>query len=105
LNAPLLSVVCLVQREKSLSLNHRGRLDIMANILHTAANGAKKTQLMYRCNLSFKQLQLYLNLLMTKRLLSKQIHNGAKDVTIYETTAKGQSFLQVYHTMNALLSA
>jgi predicted transcriptional regulator len=95
----------LVQREKSLSLNHRGRLDIMANILNTAADGTKKTQLMYRCNLSFKQLELYLNLLTTKRLLSKRIHNGVKDVTIYETTAKGQSFLHIYHTMNALLSA
>lgn len=77
----------------------------MANILNTAANGTKKTQLMYKCNLSFKQLEIYLNLLTTKKLMSKQIHNGAKDITIYETTDKGQSFLQVYHTLNALLSA
>jgi predicted transcriptional regulator len=94
----------MVQGEKEGSLNHRGRLDIMANILNTAANGAKKTQLMYRCNLSFKQLETYLNLLTTKRLMSKQVHNGSKDVTIYETTAKGRSFLRIYHTMDALLS-
>ena len=95
----------MVQGEKGLSLNHRGRLDIMANILNTAANGTKKTQLMYKCNLSFKQLELYLNLLTAKRLLSKRIYNGIKDVTLYETTVKGQSFLQVYYTLNALLSA
>jgi predicted transcriptional regulator len=94
----------LVQREKGVSLSHRGRLDIMANILNTASNGIKKTQLMYKCNLSFKQMEIYLNLLTTKRLVSKRVHNGAKDVTIYETTTKGHSFLRVYHTLNALLS-
>jgi predicted transcriptional regulator len=95
----------LVQREKGVSLNHRGRLDIMANILNMANNGAKKTQLMYKCNLSFKQLELYVNLLVTKKLLTKHIHNGTRDIILYETTTKGHSFLQVYRTLNALLSA
>lgn len=76
----------------------------MANILNMAADGTKKTQLMYRCNLSFKQMEIYLNLLTAKSLMSKRIHDGADDVTIYETTAKGHSFLRIYDTMNALLS-
>ena len=96
--------VCLVQKEKGLSLDHRGRLDIMANILDTAASGTKKTQLMYKCNLSFRQLEVYLSLLTTNGLVSKLVQNGVKDVIVYETTAKGHSFLQVYHSMNALLS-
>jgi predicted transcriptional regulator len=76
----------------------------MANILSTATGGAKKTQLMYSCNLSFKQLGLYLNLLMNKRLLFKHIHDETGDVVVYETTVKGHSFLQAYHTLNALLT-
>ena len=94
----------MVQREKGASLNHRGRLDIMANILKIASGGTKKTQLMYRCNLSFRQTEIYLDLLTTKRLLYKQIREGAKYTEIYETTDKGHSFLQVYHSLNALLS-
>ncbi len=94
----------LVQREKGVSLNHRGRLDIMANILNTASNGAKKTQLMYRCNLSFKQMEIYLSMLTAKKLLSRHVYNGTKDVIVYETTDRGLSFLQVYRTLNALLS-
>lgn len=95
----------LVQREKGVSLNHRGRLDIMANILSMATNGSRKTQLMYRCNLSFKQLEIYLTLLVAKRLLTKRGRNGISDIVTYETTAKGYSFLQVYQTLNSLLAA
>jgi len=76
----------------------------MAEILNTATNGTKKTQLMYRCNLSFKQLEHYVNLLVAKKLLSKRIHNGFRDIVLYETTEKGRSFLQIYRTLNALLS-
>jgi predicted transcriptional regulator len=35
-------------------------MDIMENILRVANPGAKKTRIMYRCNLSFKQLNVYL---------------------------------------------
>jgi len=76
----------------------------MANILNTASNGAKKTQLMYRCNLSFKQMEIYLSMLTAKKLLARHVYNGTRDVIVFETTDRGQSFLQVYRTLNALLS-
>jgi predicted transcriptional regulator len=91
--------------EKGVSIGHRGRFDIMANILNTATSGAKKTQLMYQCNMSFKQIETYLNLLTEKKLLNKRVHNGSKDLIVYEITDKGQSFLQVYHSLKALLTA
>jgi predicted transcriptional regulator len=104
LNAYLVLVSLLVQVEKGVSVGHRGRFDIMANILNTATSGAKKTQLMYKCNMSFKQMETYLNLLTERKLLNK-IHDGRKDRTVYEITDKGQSFLQVYRTLKALLTA
>lgn len=97
-------VSLLVQVEKVVSVGHRGRFDIIANILSISTNGAKKTQLMYRCNMSFKQLEVYLSLCMEKRLLIKRIHNGSKDTTVYEITNKGLSFLHAYHTLKALMA-
>jgi predicted transcriptional regulator len=38
---------------------HRVRMDMMENILRVTNEGAKKTHIMYRCNLSFKQLNAY----------------------------------------------
>lgn len=76
----------------------------MASILNTATNGAKKTQLMYKCNMSFRQLETYVNLLTEKNLLNKTVHNGSRDLIVYEITDKGHSFLQVYRSLKALLT-
>jgi predicted transcriptional regulator len=89
--------------EKGESIAHRGRFDIMANILSSSVDGAKKTQLMYKCNMSFRQLEAYLNLLIEKKLIHKRVHNGSKDPTIYEITEKGHSFLRFYSSLKAML--
>lgn len=94
----------MVEIEKGESIGHRGRFDIMANILSISTNGAKKTQLMYKCNMSFRQLEVYLTLLIEKNLLNKRVHNGSKDIIVYEITNKGYSFLQVYDNLRALLT-
>jgi predicted transcriptional regulator len=104
LNAPSRLVSLLVQAEKGVTIGHRGRFEIIANILSIATNGAKKTQLMYKCNMSFKQLEVYLNLCTEKRLVAKRIHNGSKDAAIYEITNKGLSFLHAYRTLKALMT-
>jgi len=46
---------------------------------------------MYRANLSFTQLNIYLTLLMANHLMSQVSFEG-KD--IYQTTVKGTGFLQ-----------
>ena len=94
----------LVQKQKKVSVGHRGRFDIIANILGAAMRGAKKTQLMYRCNLSFRQLEVYLGLLTAKKLINGRLCIESKKVIVYKTTEKGQSFLQVYHSLQALLT-
>jgi len=78
----------------------------MANILRAAEGGAKKTHIMYRCNLSFRQLQAYLDFLVERGLLK---HIPVKteersDSNIYETTGKGRSFIQAYRSIRAILS-
>ena len=81
-------------------------MDIIANILRAANSGAKKTHIMYRCNLSFKQLHVYLDLLGERKLL-KCIRTRKDERTYsytYETTNKGRAFLQAYGSIRALLS-
>jgi len=104
---PRFPVHSLVQVERKLSLSHRSRIDIIANILHTAEGGAKKTHIMYQCNLSFRQLHVYLNFLVERRLLKPiPAKSGEKgDSNTYETTDRGKAFLQAYQGIRAVLSS
>jgi len=76
----------------------------MANILNSSLDGAKKTQLMYKCNMSFKQLETYLNLLTERKLIHERVHCGSKELIVYEITEKGHSFLRFYSSLKALLT-
>lgn len=78
----------------------RDRLYILAEILDIAKEGSLKTQIMYRANLSFAQLNEYLDLLMTMKLVG--IIKG-KEKTIYKTTHKGLQYLENYKEIIQLL--
>jgi predicted transcriptional regulator len=78
----------------------RDRLYIMAEILDVAKEGVLKTQIMYRANLSFAQLNDYLSLLVELKLL-ETITNDKK--TTYKTTKKGSKFLDNYKEIVLLL--
>jgi predicted transcriptional regulator len=71
----------------------RDRLYIMAEILEVTLEGALKTQVMYRANLSFAQLNQYLTLLLDIKLLERKEN---KEKTVYKTTTKGMHFLESY---------
>jgi predicted transcriptional regulator len=49
---------------------YRNRLDIIADILRVVSGNAKKTQIMYGSNLSYKVLQRYLAVVMKASLVS-----------------------------------
>src|SRR3972149_6551807 len=87
----LIRCLFLVQVEKKLSFLHRSRLDIMANVLQASVGGAKKTHIMYRCNLSFKQLQTYLDLLIDRKLLEVKSEGEGGNGSFYEITQKGRA--------------
>jgi len=80
-------------------------MDIVASVLKEAVGGTKKTHIMYKCNLSFKQLQVYMDLLIDRGLLKVVEEGGSNDKGVFETTAKGEAFLHAYRNLNALLSA
>ena len=78
----------------------RDRLYIIAEILNIAKDGTLKTQIMYRANLSFAQLNEYLSFLTKMDLLNIQNENNKN---IYRTSAKGDKFLEKYDDIADLL--
>lgn len=78
----------------------RDRFYIMAEILEVALNGTLKTQVMYKANLSFTQLNDYLSLLLNLRLL-EVVKSDEK--TVYKTTKRGVRYLQSYREIRDLL--
>ncbi|MFC1486239.1 winged helix-turn-helix domain-containing protein [Thermoproteota archaeon] len=78
----------------------RDRLYIIAEILTIAKDGRLKTQIMYRANLSFTQLNDYLSFLTRMDLLQVQKENRKN---IYSTTIKGDRYLEKYKDIAYLL--
>jgi len=102
---PPFPVNLLVQVSRKVSLLHRSRIDIIANILQAANEGAKKTHIMYQCNLSFRQLHAYLDFLVDMgflELVTSKTENQSESL-LFETTSKGKTFVQAYHNLRALL--
>jgi len=73
---------------------------VMAEILEVALDGALKTHLMYKANLSFAQLNEYLKLMLDLQLLEMMGNNGK---TVYKTTSKGALYLQRYTKIQDLM--
>jgi len=87
------------------SSQKRSEIDIMASILSEASKGAGKTRIMYRCNLSHRQLQVYLKLLLNTKLLMSTTEQGDRKTNFYETTTKGRDFLDAYCKLKELMCA
>ncbi len=80
--------------------NNRGKIQIMGDVLALATSGIRKTHIMYRANLSYEQVYLYLEELIGKRLVAQYV---SSDGVVYRTTEKGREFLQYYtHLMEFL---
>lgn len=72
-------------------------MDIIADILQSAKSGIKKTEIMFRADLNFIQLNRYLPLLLEKGLIVKN-----NEQRMYKTTKKGLDFLEKYKELNLL---
>lgn len=71
--------------------NYRRRLDIIADILQVVSKNAKKTQIMYQANLSYKVLQRYLRHITEASLISFKTVEQC-----YVLTPKGRDFIEAY---------
>ena len=81
----------------------RSRWDIMAAVLEIAKSPESKTHVMYRANLSFRQLERYLEFLLAKGLLEVSERSHSRAAKLFVTTHKGLSFLEAYHRLEEIV--
>ncbi len=93
-----------IEARYSRRVRKRSDIDIMASILNEANKGARKTRIMYRCNLSHRQLQVYLKLLLGMGFLVSHSEEDSSELGLFKTTAKGLKFLGAYRTLKALMT-
>ena len=76
---------------------YRDGLRIIADILHAAGSGTKKTRIMGLSNLSYRLLEKY---------LGQTVQNGFLRLNDegYEVTKKGQAFLEKYEDFSSKYS-
>jgi len=83
-------------------MERRDRLGIIADILDIAKDGVKKTEMMYKANLSFKQAQDYSKALTSCKLLYV---NGNDGSVVYQTSEKGNEFVKRHRNLKGFLKA
>ncbi|HYX55348.1 MAG TPA: winged helix-turn-helix domain-containing protein [Nitrososphaeraceae archaeon] len=76
--------------------SNRGWLEIIEFILSMCENGARKTHVMYRCNLNSKQINEYLNFLLDCGMLEKIQERPNSKRSIYRTSDVGKNFIIRY---------
>ncbi|VVB63996.1 Winged helix-turn-helix [uncultured archaeon] len=64
----------------------RDKLEIIQGILLICKNGAKKTEIVYKANLNFKNAEVYLKWLIDREMI-------VKDGKFFKITSKGSELL------------
>ena len=79
----------------------RSEIEIIGEILQLSKDGAKKTEILYKSNMSFVQLQNYLSFLIDKNIIKENIvkSNNGKSGKFYITTEKGKNLLNEISTL------
>lgn len=78
--------------------SRRCSVEVIADILHIARNGARKTRIVYGANINFKLLNNYLKRLERSGLITTDPRDGA----IIKTTEKGREYLRQYESLRKL---
>jgi predicted transcriptional regulator len=84
--------------------SNRGWLEIIEFILSLCENGARKTHVMYKCNLNSKQINEYLNFILECEMLEKIQERQDSKRHIYKTTELGKKFIGSYKQLVELFS-
>ncbi len=79
---------------------YRCKIELAADILSASLKCEKKTHIMNHCNLNFRQLNIYLNMLVASDLLS---YDSAADS--YVVTGEGKKFLRLFKVYKGLALA
>jgi len=90
------------QTESKFHFEHRSRMDIIACILENSNDRSRKTRIIYGCNLSLSQFNIYKDYMVETGLLeTSRLEEGGE---IFETTEKGKEFLKDYEKIKSLMN-
>jgi predicted transcriptional regulator len=78
----------------------RTLLEITAHILNACHANARKTSLMYGCNMSFSQLKSYLDMMLGAKLL---LIDNNDSHPLFRISGKGKDFLKAYEGLKNLM--
>ena len=84
-----------------LGWGNRGWLEIINLMLTVCERGALKTHIMYKCNLNSKQLQQYMDFMLSRGLVKSEEEGEAKR-TVYVTTDRGRRLRAAYDELAAI---
>lgn len=88
-------------KNRGIGMGNRNRWEIWAEILELAKKGTLKTTIMWRCRLSFKQLNNYLRELNDSGFIEKKEQNGKE---VIKTTKKGKEFQKEFQALKQLMA-
>ena len=89
--------------QRPQEIGNRTRLEILANILKIASNGLTQAHIMYKANLSHRQLERYLAFLEERGLLTER-HDGRIGSRMFHVTDRGVDFLREYAHISKFIS-
>ena len=81
--------------EMTMFNKRRSEIQIINDILCLSKDGAKKTELLYKSNMSFSQLKNYLSCLLEKDLIEESmvLNGNGISAKIFINTEKGNDLL------------
>jgi predicted transcriptional regulator len=79
----------------------RSNIEIIADMLRVGENGAGKTEIMYSANLSYSQIQKYLDYLVNQGFVNKV--NMGNTMIAYQVTDSGFKLLKAIDTLMEIL--
>ena len=79
----------------------RSEIEISADILRVARNGAKKSHIVYKANLNFKLIKKYLNRLEKAGLI---IMGSKGEGRVFKTTERGAEYLDHFNGFKDYMS-
>ena len=79
----------------------RSNIEIIADMLRVGENGAGKTEIMYTANMSYSQIQKYLEYLVNQGFITKA--NIDNTMVAYQVTETGLKLLKAIDTLMVML--
>lgn len=91
------------RKQKSITGQRRSNIEIIADMLRVGENGAGKTEIMYTANMSYSQIQKYLQYLVNQGFITKM--NIDNTMVAYQVTDTGLKLLKTIDTLMEMMKA